>query len=104
MIDAAAASPPPTIVTNNPTPLPPQHHNPDKETMRLYEFKGDPATISPAQFDQKRDFESYLGDEKLVAKPGGVRDKRVCVCVCARVCVCVYGRVCVCVCTCGQGD
>lgn len=41
--------------------------------MKLYEFKGDPATITPAQFEQSRDFDSYLGDEKLVAKPGGVR-------------------------------
>lgn len=41
--------------------------------MKLYQYEGDPTQITPAQFDQTRDFESYLGDEKLVAKPGGVR-------------------------------
>lgn len=41
--------------------------------MQLYQYDGDPSLITPAQFDQGRDFESYLGDEKLVARPGGVR-------------------------------
>lgn len=43
--------------------------------MKLYQYEGDPTQITPAQFDQTRDFESYLGDEKLVAKPGGVRTR-----------------------------
>lgn len=41
--------------------------------MELYKFRGDVASITPAQFDQGQDFVSYLGDEKLVARPGGVR-------------------------------
>lgn len=40
------------------------------ETMKLYYHNDSSKPVTPVTFNQQEDFVSYLGDEKLVAKPG----------------------------------
>ncbi|EWM19970.1 hypothetical protein Naga_102557g1 [Nannochloropsis gaditana] len=46
-----------------------------RETMKLY-YWNDSSPITPVQFDQERDFNSFLGDAALVGKAGEVGRRR----------------------------